>query len=359
MKLKSCHQPFLLPPNRVFRNYLGGKVLDEIEGKPGPRDSNFPEDWIGSATRAINPGREHLEEGIGTALTADGKEIRIDELIKAGPQAVLGDTHVKAFGTGPQLLVKYLDASIRLHMQAHPSVEWSLRYLNDDKGKTEAWWVLGSRMPNPYVYFAFQRPPSAEEWGRMIKEQDTAAMLDCFDKIPVSPGDVLLIKGGIPHAIGEGLFVLEIMEPTDYVVKTEWDIGGIKLTEEAATMGRGTENILDIFDYTAYPKKMVKEYFGPCPRTAVLTETGREETLLEAPQTDRVEVRRLRTTGPFRPETDGRFSILIVVDGRGSVRAGGAGVEVQRWSKVLIPACVDDLEIDGTLHLARCMPPKP
>jgi len=51
------HQPFILPPNRVWRTYSGGRILDQIQGKPDPACSHFPEDWIGSATRAVNPGR--------------------------------------------------------------------------------------------------------------------------------------------------------------------------------------------------------------------------------------------------------------------------------------------------------------
>ena len=55
----------ILEPNRVWRTYPGGRVLDQMEGKPEPEDSHFPEDWIGSTTRAVNRGREHLtEEGL-------------------------------------------------------------------------------------------------------------------------------------------------------------------------------------------------------------------------------------------------------------------------------------------------------
>ena len=49
-----------LPPNRVWRTYSGGKVLDEISGITPAKDSHFPEDWIASTTEAINPGRESI-----------------------------------------------------------------------------------------------------------------------------------------------------------------------------------------------------------------------------------------------------------------------------------------------------------
>ena len=354
----NCNQPFRLLPTRVWRAYLGGRILDEIEGKPHPQDANFPEDWIGSATRAVNAGREEIEEGISTAEGSDGSRIRMDNLFQGYPDEVLGAAHLKAFGSNPQLLVKYLDSSVRLHMQAHPSVEWSQRNLNDNKGKTEVWWILGSREPDPRVYFGFQRPPSPGEWGRMMKEQDCEGMLACFDSIPVEPGDVLLINGGVPHAIGAGIFVLEVQEPTDYVVKTEYNVGGIQLLEEGATMKRGVDGILDLFDYTAYPADEIKQVFGPQPRSVSETNSGHEEVLLETPQTDRVEVRRLSVQGAFDLGVDGRCSILIVLDGEGTVRADDVGIPVAQWAKLFIPACIDNLVCNGNMRLARCLPPK-
>jgi len=48
---------FLLSPNRIWRTYPGGKMLDIREGKANPQDSQLPEDWIASTTIAVNKGR--------------------------------------------------------------------------------------------------------------------------------------------------------------------------------------------------------------------------------------------------------------------------------------------------------------
>ena len=53
-------QPIFLPPNRVWRTYLGGRELDRLAGSAMPADTHLAEDWIASTTRAINPGREHV-----------------------------------------------------------------------------------------------------------------------------------------------------------------------------------------------------------------------------------------------------------------------------------------------------------
>ena len=55
---------FELPQNRVWRSYQGGRILDELVGKPEPADSHFPEDWVGSVTAASNPDSQNELEGI-------------------------------------------------------------------------------------------------------------------------------------------------------------------------------------------------------------------------------------------------------------------------------------------------------
>ena len=199
------HQPFILLPNRVWRSYQGGRVLDQLQGRvldqlqgrANPADSHFPEDWVGSATTAINPGREVANEGVGTARTIDGETYSMAQIYTSSPEDALGADHVQAFGAQPQLLVKLLDSGIRLHIQAHPNVQWAQQHLNADSGKTEAWWILQTRTDDAYVYLGFQHPPAIPEWRRIVAEQDFDAMLACFDRIRVAAGDVLLVEGGV------------------------------------------------------------------------------------------------------------------------------------------------------------------
>ena len=177
-------QPFLLLPNRVWRTYQGGAILDTMEGKANGQDSHFPEDWVGSATRAINPGREDIaDEGIGQALGADGQRYSMTQLYTSVPEDALGAAHVAAYGTEPYLLVKLLDSAMRLHIQAHPSVAWSQKHLNVNSGKTEAWWILQTRTDDAYVYMGFQKPPTSPEWKRIVDEQDLRVMNGCFEKV--------------------------------------------------------------------------------------------------------------------------------------------------------------------------------
>src|SRR5271155_372061 len=200
-------------------------MLDRMEGRESPADGPFPEDWLGSTLRAINPNREQKNEGLARVIFSGGEAVLAD-LVAADPEYFLGAQHVSRFGTNPMVLVKYLDSAVRLPFQVHPTMEFSRRHLKAESGKTEAYYILSTRpeVTEPFIYLGFQRPPSRAELRRMIVEQDIAAMESCFDKIPVKPGDVYVVPGGLPHAIGGGVLMVEVMEPTDFVARVEFNV---------------------------------------------------------------------------------------------------------------------------------------
>ena len=242
-----------LPPNRVWRTYSGGLMLDRMEGRAAPADGPFPEDWLGSTVRAINPNRDahHRRSGARDVSPAAKRCWPISS--HADPEYFLGAAHVERFGTNPMVLVKYLDSAVRLPFQVHPTVEFSRRHLNAESGKTEAYYILSTRpeVTEPYIYLGFQHPPTREELRRMIVEQDIAAMERCFEKIPVKPGDVYVVSGGLPHAIGGGVLMVEVMEPTDFVARVEFNVAGRVIPESARFMNRDVDFALDMFSLRA------------------------------------------------------------------------------------------------------------
>ena len=153
--------------------------------------------------------------------------------------------------------------------------------------------------------------------------------------------------------------MIEIQEPTDYVVRCEYAHGGLALPESARTMGLGLDRVLDLFDYTEYPATIVKARFGAQPRTIADTEGGSETALLTAPQTDRFEVRNITTTGKYDLALDGRFSILIVTSGEGALTADGVTLPLQQWTRLFLPSALSSVRLDGKLQVVRCLPPLP
>jgi mannose-6-phosphate isomerase len=348
-----------LSSNRVWRTYSGGLMLDRMEGKAAPEDSTFPEDWIGSTVRAINPDRAHITEGLARVHYAGGEAVLAD-LVAADPQYFLGAAHVERFGTNPMVLVKYLDAAVRLPFQAHPTVEFSRRHLNAESGKTEAYYILSTRpeVTAPYIYLGFQHPPTRAELRRMIVEQDIGAMERCFDKIPVQPGDVYVVSGGLPHAIGGGVLMVEVMEPTDFVARVEFNVAGRIIPESARFMGRDVDFCLDFFSFEPLPLSAVQSRWRCQPRTLEETAALHREALVDSRLTDRFNVLRSTLTGPSEWRARG-FTILLVVEGSCVVSVGGERIALRQYERIVVPHGMAPLEIipDQRVVLLECLPP--
>jgi mannose-6-phosphate isomerase len=327
-----------LPPNRVWRTYPGGMKLDLMEGREHPVDAHFPEDWIGSTTRAINKGREHLvEEGLSKVTVAD-ETLTLKALCEKQPNALLGAEHVEKYSANTQFLLKFLDSAIRLHIQCHPTIQFAQKHLNSNSGKTEAYIILSIRddVKEPYIYMGFQYPPSQEDFKRMIEQQDTDAILACFEKIPIKPGDVFMVPGGMPHAIGEGVFMIEVMEPTDFAVRIEFERGGYVLPEESRFMNRGIDFALSIFDYKPTPVEMIRERYFCQPRVLETQNKSTEYALIDDQKTRCFSVNRIDVRDCYVKEAD-TFYIGIVSKGSGRIVTGGQTYPVNEGSKFFVP----------------------
>ncbi|RME70439.1 MAG: hypothetical protein D6781_06335 [Verrucomicrobia bacterium] len=350
----------LLPQNRVWRTYPGGAILDRLAGRENPTDSHYPEDWIASITEARNPGEHPAGEGISQVL-AGGQRWNLRELITSDPEYFLGREHLARHGANPMLLVKFLDSAIRLHLQAHPTREFARARLGSPSGKTEAYYVLAVRedITEPYIYMGFQRPPSREALRTLIEKQDIPALEACFDKIPVRPGDTILVPGGWPHALGEGVFLIEIQEPSDLVVRFEFERGGYRLPESARFMGRDIDLALDIIDLTAHPQSEIDEKCRCRPRR--LRDFGEgswQEELIGPQQTDCFRVLRTHLRQPVEKH-EGCFHILIVTHGSCTVAHGDERYHLKTYDKVLVPAGLGPIRIEPETQteIIECLPP--
>lgn len=261
-----------LPRNLVRRNYIGGAGISQLHNDLICTDSNQPEEWVGSLIEARNPGLENIEhEGLAFFLNGIEKNYLV-ELIKGDPAYYLGDIYTKEQKYEFGFLFKILDSAMRLHVQAHPTAEFARKYMNAPYGKLECYYILEVRDGvEGYIRLGFQKEVSKKSWRKIIKNQEIVAMDQLFEKIPVKPGEVWYIPGGMPHAIGEGITMLEIMEPSDLVVRCEFCREGITVPPEARFMGRDLDFCLDIFDYTKHTKEEIREQF--CLEPKVLSKT--------------------------------------------------------------------------------------
>jgi len=352
----------VLPPNRVWRTYLGGRTLDVFEKKEDPEDRSYPEDWIASTTRANNRGRENLKDEGLSRIEVDNRDILLRDLFAEFPEETLGADHFLKYGANTQFLLKFLDSSIRLHIQCHPTVEFAKRNLNSLSGKTEAYIILRTReeVENPYVYLGFQNPPNKEEFKQAILQQDMGRILSCFEKIPVKPGEVFIVPGGLPHAIGEGIFMVEIMEPTDFAVRIEFERGGYVLPEEARFMGRGIDFALSMFNFDKMSVEEVrKKNFLPPKLTRQYNDASLEYSLINEETTRCFRVKRLDVVGALEKEEES-FYVGIVTSGNGTVSSAGLTREIRTGDKFFVPFQTDQARFESRegMEILLALPPR-
>ncbi len=355
----------LLPPNRVWRTYPGGKTLDQLARAAAPADSHMAEDWIASTTRAVNRGRESIAEGISQVRVGRETSLRdFASLLASDPEYFLGARHVQKYGAQPQLLVKFLDSGTRLHFQAHPTREFAQRVLGAPSGKTEAYYVLGTReVPNErsgYIYVGFQRPPSPAQLRDYIMTQDIAAIESCFDRIPVKQGDTFIIPGGTPHALGAGVFMVEIQEPSDLVVRFEFERAGYVLPESARFMNRDVDFALTLFNFAPLTHADLDARVRcRARRIRELGPDSYQDELIGPGQTGCFRVARTRLVAPVVKD-ENTSVIAIVTSGSVMVEVGGASHCLDIYEKFFLPAGIGPVRftpLQGLVELLECFPP--
>jgi mannose-6-phosphate isomerase len=306
-----------LVPTRVYRFYRGGALLGRLRGED-EEDGHFPEDWIGSVTPASNPGRDEPEAGL-SRLT-DGRPLR--DLIAADPEGWLGRAHLERFGTTTGLLVKLLDSGERLPVHAHPSREFAREQLGSQFGKTEAWIVLATRAAEGEVWVGLRERVAPETYLGWITCQDTQSLVLSLNALQVRVGDVLFVPAGVPHAIGAGVLIAELQEPTDLSLVCEWE--GFPIRPEDSHLGLGWE------------------------RAIAALELGHHEPVHGLPDGARAFF-----WADELPEPAGRFGVLIVLEGEGEI----GGEPARAGDAFALPASADPFEVSGDLRVLRCLAP--
>jgi mannose-6-phosphate isomerase len=319
------------------RFYRGGENIRQFrsESASPAAGHRVPEDWVGSVTALFG------ERELGQSVLPSGEWLAAS--IAGNPDAWLGEEHVERFGADPMLLVKLLDAGQRLPVHIHPSTAFAAEHLHAPHGKAEAWYILSGGE----IHLGFLRDVGIAELAGWVASQDVESMLGAMHRIEVNAGDSVYVPPGLPHAIGEGVFLVEVQQPADLSILVEWKDFAIDGPAEGH-LGLGFPLALSAADTT--------EWSEPRIRTLIVRSGMGDKTLPEA------------AGEYFRAERhdvssalllDRGFSVVIVLDGSGEMTTRAGTLGLTRGDTVLIPHDSGELKLNGTMSIVRCRPPRP
>jgi len=333
--------PVLLGPNQPPRFYRGGPKIAAFRGVPLPPGADhLPEDWVGSSTAVFGTQADGLTRLPG------GRFLR--DVIGDDPAAYLGPGHLRQHGASPALLVKLLDAGERLPVHCHPSDAFAHTHLASAYGKTEAWIIIDAA-PDSVVHIGFTEDVPEQTLAGWVDAQ-SPAMLAALNRVPVQTGDAILIPAGLPHAIGAGVFIVELQQPTDLSVLLEWAQFPIDGPAEGH-LGLGYDLALNCVDRSAWDTARLAALHGPRAQDAPVT------SVFPAAADPFFVAQRIRPDGGTA-ELGPAYAILIVLSGEGVLRTEHGGEQnLSRGMTVLLPFAAGHCGVTGRLELIRCLMP--
>lgn len=347
-------------PNRVWRTYTGGALIDKWKNSSSETDSNMPEEWIMSTISGRGKNRPP-EEGLTRLQTPNG-EIYLNALIDSDLKLFLGEKLAKKYGT-TGVLIKMLDSKERLTIQVHPDKEYAKKMLNSNFGKTESWYILDGRELNgekSYIYLGFKEGVTPEIWADLFYKQDTNAMLNCLHKFEVKPGDAFMIYGGVPHAIGSGCFLLEVQEPTDYTMRVEKITpGGLTIDNSLIHQGVGEEKMLECFKYDSCSFEEATKRWKIRPEILDSSDSYTLKTIFNKSHTDCFALKELNLENEYTLCKNDSFYVAVIYSGQGTISCGGKEYDYQQGDEIFFPAALESVKLKSLTKskILLCYPP--
>lgn len=308
-------QPLRFKP--IYRQYLwGGTRIRTYLGRDLDPAATHAESW------------ELCDHGDDQSVVQDGPlaGTTLHELVRHHRAEILGEHARWASPTLADrrfpLLIKFLDAEQNLSLQVHPDDAMAARLTPPDLGKTEAWVVLDAR-PGSLIYAGLREGVDRATLARAI-EQGTCC--ECLHAFEAQPGDCVFLPAGTVHALGAGLLIAEVQQASDTTFRLfDWNRVGPDGKPRPLHVQQG----LDATHFDMPPVEPVR-----------LFPMGQGDEAVDLVRCNEFVLRRHAIVSSHELGGDGRFHILIVLEGELTVEDDPAGVPLSRGQTILLPAAL-------------------
>ena len=261
-------------------------------------------------------------------LSVDGQSI--NALVREMKDQLVGAANYRRFGDEFPLLIKFIDARQNLSIQVHPNDETAHKQ-GKPRGKTEMWYVMDSA-PDAMLYNGLRQQITPERYKELVAD---GTICDALAQYNVKDGDCFFIPAGRIHSIGAGCHLAEIQQTSDVTYRI-FDYnrrdkdGNLRQlhTKEAAESIDYT--VLDDYQTHYTPRKNEGCALVECPyfNTAVYDLT--EPMTIDYSELD-------------------SFVVLIGIKGEGLLTIDGEDVTLHAGESILIPATVQEVNVEGTV----------
>jgi len=176
----------------------------------------------------------HEDQSVVASGAAAG--VRLHELITTWGGELMGGAGLDG-GRFP-LLVKYLDANQTLSVQVHPDAETAARL--GGRPKSEAWYILGVE-PGGVIYRGLKPGTDRAAMAAALASGNVEELLAVEQ---VRPGDLVPVPPGTVHAIGAGVLLAEVQQPSDTTYRVyDWGRDGLDGKPRALHIREALESI--------------------------------------------------------------------------------------------------------------------
>lgn len=254
-------------------------------------------------------------------------ENNLNELLEIYMTELVGEKNYEKYGLGFPLLIKFIDAQDNLSVQVHPNDELAQRKYGQS-GKTEMWHVIASE-PGSGLYVGFNKTVSKAQFEEAIANGTVEEVLQFY---PVQPGDTFMIPAGTVHAIGKGVLLAEIQQPSDITFRVfDWN----RVDDEGNSRELHVQEALEAIDFDHQTDNFKVEYQPQLNKTVRLVRSQYFNTsLLEFDQ----------PLNKSFVEIDS-FVIYMCLDGQILLAYGDERERLETGEVVLIPAEMEEVQL--------------